>query len=317
MIDPVTPHLRAEDALNPADPSFKTALAAGVTTLCILPGSANIFGGSGVIVNPVGQSLNQMLVKADTGLKCAFGENPKNVYSAKPQGPNTRMGIAGLFRIWMTRALEYAGKAAMHSQPALPNKKNEQDFNQNNSFSRDLKLEVLAQVLSGERLLRIHVHRADDIMTVLRLCDEFNIKPCLEHATQAGVVADELLKRGTLIAYGPVLSPPKKQENDLRDIKTAADLIKKGALLALTTDHPVTSVSTLQICAAMLMRHNVSRELALASITRNAAALCGLQSEIGTLEPGKRADMVLWSGDPLDARNIPIEVYIKGEKVLT
>jgi imidazolonepropionase-like amidohydrolase len=199
----------------------------------------------------------------------------------------------------------------------LPNKKNEQDFNQNNSFSRDLKLEVLAQVLSGERLLRIHVHRADDIMTVLRLCDEFNIKPCLEHATQAGVVADELLKRGTLIAYGPVLSPPKKQENDLRDIKTAADLIKKGALLALTTDHPVTSVSTLQICAAMLMRHNVSRELALASITRNAAALCGLQSEIGTLEPGKRADMVLWSGDPLDARNIPIEVYIKGEKVLT
>lgn len=308
MVEPVTPHIRAEDGVNPLDPSFKTALESGITSLCILPGSANIFGGSGVIVKPVGNTLEQMVIKRHTALKAAFGENPKRVYAGKPGGPGTRMGIAGIFRTWMIKAQEY--------QEKLDNFNLEKSSKTLKKIPRDLKLEILTQVLRNERQLRVHVHRADDIMTCLRLCDEFGIKPCFEHATQADLVADELVKRNIMIAYGPVLSPPKKRENAFRHIKVAAELLKKGACLSLTTDHPVTSVDTLQICAAMLMRYGVTRKTALSSITLNAAKLCGIDDVTGSLESGKNGDMVLWSGDPLDARNIPLQVYISGERVL-
>ncbi|PKK92123.1 MAG: amidohydrolase [Candidatus Wallbacteria bacterium HGW-Wallbacteria-1] len=302
MVEPVTPHVRAYDGVDPRDPGFEMALAGGVTSVHILPGSANVFGGVGTLLATSGQNLHNMTIIENIGLKGAFGENPKGCYGSKG-GPSTRMGVAALFRLWMTRARHYVLKR-------------EKALASDDLFEPDLRLEALAELLDGSQVLRAHCHRADDICTCIRLCQEFEIKFRLEHGTQAMDVLEPIISSGAMIAYGPALSPPKKYENSGRCLRKAAFLLDSGVPLALSTDHPVTSIDTLQVMAGMLLRYGVRREMALASITSNAARVIGAEDLIGDLREGMRADLVLWRGDPLDPRVPPARVYVGGCQVL-
>lgn len=305
MVDPVTPHVRAEDGVNPFDKGFGTALASGITTVHVLPGSANVFGGRGVVLSTCPGTLEEKMIRRDHGMKAAFGENPRGVYASK-SGPFTRMGIAALFRTWMTKAASYRAR----QEKSGTSGKSEGD---DKAPERDLRLEALAGLLSGEDTLRAHAHRADDILTSIRLAKEFGIRLRIEHGTQALEIADQIVSEGVMISYGPLLSPPKKYENAGRDVMTAAALIRRGVVLALSTDHPVTCISTLQVMAAMLGRFGISKDDALSTVTRNAARVLDMEDQIGMIRKGHRADLVVWSGDPLDVRNFPLAVYIGGK----
>lgn len=313
MVDPVTPHVRAEDGVNPFDRGFEIAMANGVTTVHVLPGSANVFGGRGVVLSTVPGSLAEKIIKRDYGMKAAFGENPRGVYASK-SGPFTRMGIAALFRTWMVKAEVYRARQEKAASAGQGVSQDTGQGDRNDKIpERDLKLEALTGLLTGEDTLRAHAHRADDILTAMRLAREFGIKLRIEHGTQALEVVDEIMREGILISYGPLLSPPKKYENAGRDVKTAAALIRRGVVLSLSTDHPVTCISTLQVMASMLGKYDVKRDEALAAVTVNAARILDLGDQLGEVREGLRADLVVWSGDPLDVRNFPLAVYVGGK----
>lgn len=301
--DPATPWLRAIDGINPSEMGLREAAQNGITTACILPGSANVLGGEGVIIHTWGNVVDEMVVSRDAGLKVAFGENPKRVYQDQKKMPTTRMGTAAVLRENLIRAANYMVRTDKGRKD--PEKAPE----------RDLRMESLVRVLRREIPLRAHAHRADDIMTALRIADEFSVDIVIEHATEGHKIADQLAKRQVPAIVGPSLSSRSKVELQQLDFSTSAVLTKAGVKVALTLDHPVIPLKYLPVVAALAIRAGLPEEEAWRAITINPAEILGLGKLVGSIEVGKVADVVLWSGDPLDVRSRAEKVIIGGRIV--
>ena len=302
--DPVTPQLRAIDAVNPADRAFEEARNAGVTTVVTGPGSANVIGGQFAAIKTYGRKIDDMILKHPVAMKVAFGENPKTVYQQKNQSPVTRMATAAILRENMMKAREYKELWDEYHRDTEENDKPDFDF----------KLESLLKVLNKEIPLRAHAHRADDMFTALRIAKEFDVDITLEHCTEGHLIVDDLKEAGVPVTVGPALSDRSKIELKHLTFKTPGILAKAGLSVAIMTDHPVTPIQYLPLCAALAVREGMDEYQALEAITINAAANCGLQDRVGSLKAGKDADVVVFDGHPLDFRTKVKHVLINGHK---
>jgi imidazolonepropionase-like amidohydrolase len=299
--DPVTPQVRAIDATNPDDEAFRDALAAGVTAVNVMPGSANVVGGLAFAVKTYGSRIDQMVLRNPTGMKAAMGENPKRTHGDAKRMPSTRLGIAALFRDLCVRTQNYMAKQAQ-AEPGKP-------------IERDLRLEQMALVLRREIPMRIHAHRADDILTALRIRDEFGFDMVLDHSTEAFKLPDELLRRNIPAVVGPTLTSRYKVELRERNLKTAGLLVRAGVKVALTTDHWVVPIQHLLLGLMLSVREGLDRDEALKLVTINPAEILGIADRVGSIAPGKDADLAVFSGDPLDIMQRVVRVYLDGEPV--
>jgi imidazolonepropionase-like amidohydrolase len=304
--DPITPHVRALDGIkaNADEGGLEAALKEGVTTVQILPGSANVIGGTGVVVKTKKQpTIDDMVVLEPSGMKIAFGENPRRVYGDKKQLPSTRMGVAGILREWLQKAKNYMEKKEMFKDD--PEKMPE----------KDLKLEALIPVLKKEMPLRAHAHRADDFATAARIAEEFGVDVTWEHGTEAHRVADWVADKGIPVIWGPGLNWRTKWETRERTFDTLRIMYEAGVKFAIQTDADNGKVMFLPISAALAVKSGLPEEEALKAITITPAEILGLGDRIGSIEKGKDADLRVVDGDPLDARSRVVMVLIDGEVV--
>ena len=299
--DPVTPQMCAVDAINPCDPCFAEALAAGVTAVVTGPGSANPIGGQMAAVSTRGICVDDMVLRAPVAMKMALGENPKSVYHGRNQTPVTRMGTAALIREALTAAKRYGDD--------LEKSKNDPDTD---PPEYDAKCEALLPVLRGELPVHIHAHRLDDIFTALRLAREFSFRLVLVHGTDAYMTAGRLAQAGIPVLCGPLLTDRCKPELHRQTPKNPGILSAGGVRVGLVCDHPEIPQQYLGICAGLAVREGMDRAAALRALTIDPARICGLDDLIGSLEPGKRADMVLFREDPLTVAATPVWVMIGG-----
>ncbi|HHT26259.1 MAG TPA: amidohydrolase [Firmicutes bacterium] len=302
--NPITPDLRAIDGIYAEDVGFQCALQAGITAVCILPGSANVIGGSGVVVHTYGTLIDDMVLNPYAGMKAAFGQNPKNVYSNKGKSPVTRMGNAALLREWLVKATGYAAKKARALEKGEP-------------FEIDVKLEPLLPVIHGEAPLRAHAHRADDIATAIRIAKECRIHIVIEHCTEGHKLAGLLAENKVPAIVGPNLSSLTKVELRERSLNTPKALAEAGVLVCLTTDHPVNPIEHLILAAALAKKAGMAEAQVLAALTINPARVLGIDQHVGSIEVGKDADIVLWSGSPLNVHERVRRVWIGGQSVYT
>jgi imidazolonepropionase-like amidohydrolase len=298
--DPVTPHVRALDAINPADLGFADAVAGGVLTLNVNPGSGNPIGGQTVALRSAGPTVDEMVLRAPSGMKSALGENPKRVYGERNQLPSTRLGTAAVIRDALVKAGNYLAK---------------RDRGGDEPFERDLRWEALGLVLEGEIPWRQHCHRADDIATALRLADEFGYRLVVDHGTEAVLLADRLASRGVPVLIGPLLTSRSKVELRNRSLSNPGRLAAAGVELGIITDHPVVPIHLLHVQAALAVREGLDPAAALRAVTLVPARVLGLDDRLGSLEPGKHATLCVWSGDPLDARSRVEAAWIEGRQV--
>lgn len=282
--DPVTPELQAIDGINLDDLAFTDALSGGVTRSISLPGSANVIGGQAVLLKHLAARPDEMIYKNPAGLKAALGENPKRVYSQQKKAPITRMASASLLR----EALFVAGQNMDKS-----------DLNPREVYRQ----KPLQSVLRKEMPLMVHAHRADDILTALRIKDEFDIDMIIQHGTEAFKVADELVKRKVPVLLGPLLVNRAKVEMKEVSFKNAARLDQQGVKFSFITDHPVIPIKYLRECAAIAVREGLDEETALRALTITPAQILKIDHEIGSITAGKRADMVIFDGHPFDFRS--------------
>lgn len=293
-VDPITPSLRAIDAINPMDDAFHNAVKAGITAAMIGPGSSNVVGGQFVVVNNHGRCIDDMILKFPAALKVAFGENPKVNYSGMGKSPSTRMAIAAMLRKELLVAKQYLS---------------------DDQKETDLRYEAFRPVLEKQIPLKAHAHRADDILTAIRIAKEFDIHMTLDHCSEGHLIAEEIKAAGFPAIVGPDLASRNKIEVKNMAFKTAGILAKAGVLTAITTDHPVSLIQSLPICAALAVKEGMDMEDALAAITINAAKICQVDDKIGSLEPGKQADIVIFNGHPFDIFTQSMCTLIKGEIV--
>ncbi len=265
------------------------------------PGSANVLGGSFVAYKTFGRCIDEMVVKEPVAMKCAFGENPKRVYGKDKKLPSTRMGTAALLRQALSEAGEYAKKKSLARSAATT------PFN--------MKLEALLPVLDKKIPLKVHAHRADDILTAIRIAKEFDVDITIEHCTDGELIADILYRENYPVIIGPTLTSRSKVELTNKAFRTAVVLNKKGLKMALTTDHPVIPIQHLIICAALAIREGMSESEALRAITLYPAQILGVDERIGSIEIEKDADFVVIEGDPFDVRSRVVATYIEGKKV--
>jgi imidazolonepropionase-like amidohydrolase len=317
MTDPITPHLRALDAVHPQDPAFAELLAAGVTTVLTLPGSGNLIGGQGVCIKTAPKpSIEQMVLLEPAGMKMALGENPKRVYKEQKKTPSTRMGNAAVLRDALVQAQNYLDKWARYEAElgAYEAKREAGDDNAEEPKrpERDLKLEALGKVLRREMKTRMHAHRADDMLTAVRIADEFGLDLTLEHATEGYKIADILAVKSIPVTAGPILFSRSKPE--LRDMlpKNPGVMAGAGVTVAIQTDE-MSAVKYLTINAALAVREGMPEEDALKAITINAAKVIGVEDRVGSLETGKDADIVVFDGHPLDYRTVVDLVLVDGQ----
>jgi len=302
MTDPVTPHLRAIDAINPVEDGIVTARKNGITTVMSGPGSANVIGGESIAIKTIGTVVDDMIVKNPVGIKAAFGENPKRVYTDKKKLPTTRMATAALLRETLMKAEDYL----IEKENKVANKE---------TFKRDIKNESLIRVLEKELPLKTHAHRADDIMTVLRIAKEFDINVTLEHCTEGHLVADKIAEAGVPAIVGPTLTGKVKVELKDRTFETPGVLAKAGVKVALMSDHPVVPTENLPIYAALSVKAGMDEEEALKAITINAAEILGIEDRVGSIKAGKDADIVIFDGHPLELKTKVVTVIINGNIV--
>lgn len=299
--DPVTPHLRAIDAVYMEDIAFQDALAGGVTTVMTGPGSANVIGGMSLVMKTHAKTADKAVLKNPAGIKAALGENPKRVYGEQKKSPMTRMATAALLRETLVAAQNYQHKMAVWKD------------NPSKRPDRDLKLEALLPVLRGELPLLIHAHRADDIMTGVRIAEEFKLRVCIQHATEGHKIPEELARRGIPAVVGPLISNRAKVELKDRSLETPGILARAGVKVAIMTDHPVVPIQYLSLCAALAVKGGMDELEALKAITINAAEILGVADRVGSLAPGKDADIIVLSGHPFDLRTKVELVLVNGE----
>lgn len=302
MTDPITAKVRAIDAINPDDEGFRDALSGGVTTLVVKPGSGNVIGGQTVAVKAWGRTVEDMLLRDPVSMKSALGENPKRVYGEKKVMPSTRLGVAAIIREALTKAQDYKARKAHALAEDKP-------------FDRDLTNEALVAVLDGDLPWCQHSHRADDIATAIRLADEFGYRLVINHGTEAHLLADLLAERDIPVVTGPLIVGRSKVEVRRRDFRNPGILARAGVRIALTTDAPVVPINFLVHQATFAVKDGLDPVEAIRSITVNPAEMLDLGDRVGALKPGLDADIVLWSGDPLDVMSRAMRVFIEGREV--
>ncbi|WP_436493532.1 amidohydrolase [Actinokineospora sp. HUAS TT18] len=302
MTDPVTAKVRAIDAINPDDEGFRDALAGGVTTLVVKPGSGNVIGGHTVAVKAWGRTVDEMLLRDPVSMKSALGENPKRVYGDKKVMPSTRLGVTAVIREALTKAQDYKARKANAAEEGKP-------------FDRDLTNEALVKVLDRELPWCQHSHRADDIATAIRLADEFGYRLVINHGTEAHLIADLIAERDIPVVIGPLIVSRSKVEVRRRDFRNPGILARAGVRIAITTDAPVVPINFLVHQATFAVKEGLDAETALRSITVNPAQMLDLDDRVGALKPGLDADVVIWSGDPLDVMSRAMRVFVEGREV--
>lgn len=301
--DPVTPHLRAIDAVYPEDEGFRDALSGGVTTVITGPGSANVIGGEMLAMKTHGLVTDKMVIKAPVGLKIAFGENPKRVYGGQNKTPMTRMATAALLRETLTKAQNYLAK------------KQKGDKDPDKVFEKDLKMETLVRVLNREIPLRAHAHRADDILTAVRVAEEFNLRIIIEHCTEGYKIAGELAEKNIPAIVGPVFTNRAKVELKDRSLENAGCLAGAGVKIGIMTDHPVIPINYLSLSAALAVKAGLDEETALKAITSQAAEIVGIADRVGSLAPGKDADIIILNGPLFELKTRVEKVFVDGRMV--
>ncbi len=300
---PCTPQLRALDGVDPLNQYFAEARRAGVTCLHTGPGSANPIAGQSILLKTAGTVVDQMAVRAPAAMKFALGENPKGAH--KGHGPATRMATAAVIRDKLAQALNYDLKWVRA-----------QADDQLDDPELDVQLYALRPVVTGRLPAHFHAHRADDIVTAVRLSKEFGLDCVIVHGTEGHLIADFLAKEGVPVITGPFLMDRCKPELGRLTMENTAVLARAGVQVAICTDHPETPVSLLPFCAAMAARAGMDEEEALAAITINAACICGVGDRLGSLSPGKDADIVVMDGHPFHWRTRAAHVFIDGQEVV-
>lgn len=303
MTDPITPHLRAIDAINPRDEAFDNALKGGVTTACTGPGSANVIGGTFSVLKLHGNRVDDMILRQDMAMKCAFGENPKRVYNDKKMTPMTRMGTAALLRQTLTKAKEYHAKVAAATEDAskMP------DY--------DMKMHAMLPVINKKIPLKAHAHRADDVFTAIRIAKEFDVNLTLDHCTEGHLIADQLAAEGYDIIVGPSLINKAKFEMNQLTFETPGALAKAGNKVAIMTDSPAIPLEYLSMCASLSVKAGMDQDEALKAITLNAAQILEVDQRIGSLKVGKDADIVIWDRHPFDLQARVLHTIVDGNLV--
>jgi len=306
MTEPVTAQVRAIDAINPADLGFRDAISGGVLAVNVNPGSGNPIGGQTVALKCWGRTVDQMTLRQPSGMKSALGENPKRVYGEQKKTPSTRLGTAAVIRGALVDAANYLRR--IDAEAAKPEAERK-------PVDRDLKLEALGKVLRREIPWRQHCHRADDIATAIRIADEFGYDLVIDHGTEAHLLADILAARDVPVVIGPLLTSRSKVELRNRSLANPGRLAAAGVTIAITTDHPVVPINFLVHQAALAVKDGLDRDTALRALTINPARIAGIDDRLGSIEPGKDADLVLWSGDPLDVLSRAERALIDGSEV--
>lgn len=295
---PITAQVRGLDAVNPAHHSFADARSIGTTTVQTGPGSGNILGGELLTIKTAGTIIDRMVLRAPSGLKSALGENPKRFHGeVMKRMPSTRMGSAAMLREWLIKGQEYRKK--MDQGKADP----------------DLGLLNVVKVLNKEIPLRVHAHRADDIVTAIRIAKEFDICISLEHCTEGHLIADYLAEAGFPACVGPTLGHRSKVETQNLSFDTPFALYKAGVKFALITDHPFVPIPFYNIVGALATAHGLPEEATLRAMTLSPAEILGVDQRVGSLDAGKDADFVIWSGHPFKTRSRVLKTYINGQVV--
>lgn len=289
-IEPMSPHVRAIDGVYPLDPAFSDAIKYGITTVHVMPGSANVIGGTTSVIKTAGKNIQKMIIRETAGLKIALGENPKRIHSIGNEDSITRMGIMGMLREAFCDALK--------SEPPF-----------------SLRVEPLIKALNKEIPVRVHAHRADDIISAIRLAEEFSLDLRIEHCTEGHLVAEELFGLNLKVSVGPTLTRRSKVELKNKSWKTYQALTAHGVEVSITTDHPYTPIQYLNICAAIAVREGLPEQKALEGITILPARNLRIDDRVGSIEPGKDADLVLWSRHPFDFSSKPRWTMIDGQFV--
>jgi imidazolonepropionase-like amidohydrolase len=300
--EPITPHLRAIDGINPFDRCFADARQAGVTTVVTGPGSANPIGGQFAALKTDGICVDDMVIKAPAAMKFALGENPKSVFHPKDRTPVTRMGTAALIRETLYKAKEYL--EAWDEYNSSPEENDKPEF--------DIKSEALIPVLKREIPVKIHAHRADDICTAIRLGREFDLWITIEHATDGERVSEILSRENISVMLGPTLSDRSKPELKNLSFSTYKTLSDAGLSVAIITDHPETTIENLVLCASMAVKNGMNPAKALEGITSAAAKNCGIDSCVGSIEPGKDSDFCVFDGEIFSFTSKNIMTFING-----
>lgn len=296
-VNPVTPFLRAIDAINPMDAAFDDAVRAGITCAMIGPGSSNVVGGQFAVVKTKGRCIEDLVIKAPAAMKVAFGENPKVNFSGMGKSPCTRMAIAAMLREELSEAREYLRKK----------EKGDRDF------ETDFEKECWIPVLKKEIPLKAHVHRADDILTAIRIAKEFDLDMTLDHCSEGHLIAEKVAESGFPAILGPDLSSRSKIEVQNMAFKTAGVLNRAGVKTAITTDHPVSLIQSLPLCAGLACKSGLPLEQAYLSITYYSADILGVADRIGSLEPGKDADIAVFTGNPMETFTDTLYTILDGE----
>ncbi len=300
--DPITPEMRGIDGINPMDESLGMALAGGVTSAVTGPGSANVIGGTFVAIKLFGKCVDEMVIRDPVAMKAAFGENPKNCYGQDgKKKPITRMGIAALMRQTLAKAKKYGEDRA--------------DGRKNTPF--DLQLEAMLPVVRREIPLKVHAHRADDILTALRIAREFDVDVTLDHCTEGHLIVDQLVKAQRPVLVGPTFGPKSKFELKNKTFSTPGILAKAGLEVCIITDAPVIPLQHLPLAAGLAIRDGMDEEDTWRAITINPAHVAGIDARVGSLEPGKDADIAVFNGNPLrEIQARAVQVFVNGQSVL-
>ncbi|MDE6619090.1 MAG: amidohydrolase [Lachnospiraceae bacterium] len=296
-VHPITPMLRAIDAINTMDAAFADAVRAGITSANIGPGSANVVGGQFAVVKTSGRRIDDLVLKFPSAMKVAFGENPKVNYAGMNTSPVTRMAIAGMLREELINARLYLEKR----------EQNNVDYN--------LHYEAWRPVFAKEIPLKAHVHRVDDIFTAIRIAREFGLNMTLDHCSEGHLIAGEIVESGFPAVVGPDLATRNKIEVQNVAFKTAGILANAGAMVSITTDHPVSLIQSLPLCVGLSVKHGLSMEDGFRAMTINAAKICGVSDRIGSIEPGKDADIAVFDGNPMEVFTSTLMTMIDGEIV--
>ncbi|MBT2677878.1 amidohydrolase [Bacillus sp. ISL-35] len=289
-IEPMSPHVRAIDGVYPLDPAFGDALKYGITTVHVMPGSANVIGGTTSVIKTAGKNIKNMIIQETAGLKIALGENPKRIHSMGNKDSITRMGIMG-----MLREAFYEAKNADNTD--------------------SLRIKSIIKALKREIPVRVHAHRADDIMSAIRFADEFNLDLRIEHCTEGHLIAEELAGLNLKVSVGPTLTRRSKVELKNKSWKTYQELTDHGVEVSVTTDHPYTPIQYLNLCASIAVREGLSEQKALEGITILPARNLRVDHLVGSIERGKDADLVLWNQHPFHYNAKPVWTMINGQIV--
>ena len=306
MTHPVYPELRGLDAIFPHDRAFSYTAKSGVTSVVTGPGSANVIGGTFAALKTVGKTVDDMVFKEEACMKMALGENPKRVYSAQKKAPSTRMASAAIMREWLTKARDYYDE--------LKAFQNGEEDAKKPAF--DMKLHSLMRVFEGMKV-KIHAHRSDDIMTAIRIAKEFNLDASIDHATEAYLIPEAVKESGLPMILGPTLGYSSKYELIHRSFKSAKILDDYQVPFAIMTDHPIVTLDTTLVQAALFVKEGLDPERALSALTIDAAKINGIDDRVGSIEVGKDADIVIWDGPLFDIMTRADTVLIDGKCVHT